>query len=152
MKNKTVIIAFSILMCFMPMLASVFVMPPGDWYNALIKPPLTPPGWVFAPVWTMLYLMLSAVLYRVIQSGMENKKTLILLFFAQLFLNALWSPVFFGMHMVFMALCTVIAMLVLCIVFLYKAKFERVLSLLMMPYMLWLCFATYLTAGVYFLN
>ena len=152
MKNKTVIIAFSILMCFMPMLASVFVMPPGDWYNTLIKPPLTPPGWVFAPVWTMLYLMLSAVLYRVIQSGMENKKTLILLFFAQLFLNALWSPVFFGMHMVFMALCTVIAMLVLCIVFLYKAKFERVLSLLMMPYMLWLCFATYLTAGVYFLN
>lgn len=152
MKNKTVLIAFSVLMCFMPMLAAVFVMPPSEWYLSLVKPPLTPPGWVFAPVWTMLYLMLSAVLYKVIQSGMENKRALIILFFGQLFLNALWSPVFFGMNMVFMALCIVIAMLALCIEFLHKAKFDRVLSLLMLPYMLWLCFATYLTAGVYFLN
>ena len=152
MKNKLVCFITSMAICFVPMFVACFVMPPGEWYSDLVKPPLIPPGWVFGPVWTLLYFILGMVLYKVMQSGMENKKMLLMIFFAQLFLNALWSPVFFGMHAVFMSLCMAVAMVVLCAMFLYKSKFHRMLTMLMLPYVFWLCFASYLTAGVLFLN
>lgn len=151
-KSKLVCFITSMAVCFVPMLVAWFVMPPGEWYISLVKPPLTPPGWVFGPVWTILYFMLGIILYKVMQSGMENKKMLLMLFFGQLFLNALWSPLFFGIHWVFISLCLAIAMVVLCAVFLYKAQFHRMLTMLMMPYIMWLCFASYLTAGILFLN
>ncbi len=151
-KNKLVCFLTSMAICFVPMFVAWFVMPPGEWYQGLVKPPLTPPGWVFGPVWTILYFMLGIALYKIMRGTAENKKMLLMLFLGQLLLNALWSPLFFGMHGVFISLCLAIAMVVLCAVFLYKAKFHRMLTMLMLPYMLWLCFASYLTAGVLFLN
>jgi len=85
MKNKLVCFITSMAICFVPMFVACFVMPPGEWYSDLVKPPLIPPGWVFGPVWTLLYFILGMVLYKVMQSGMENKKMLLMIFLPSCF-------------------------------------------------------------------
>ena len=96
--------------------------------------------------------MLGIVLYKIMRGTAENKKMLLMLFLGQLLLNALWSPLFFGMNAVFASLIVVGGMIFLSVELLYKLNFKVKFVLLMLPYMLWLCFASYLTAGVLFLN
>ena len=82
------------------------------WYATLIKPPFSPPNWLFGPVWTVLYLLMGIALYMIWQKGTKRPKQreALMLFGVQLFLNAIWSPIFFGARNLFLALIVIALM------------------------------------------
>ncbi len=125
------------------------------WYQALNKPSFSPPNWVFGPVWTLLYFMMGVSLYLVWKEGLKNKKTkAALVFFAiQLILNFLWSVVFFGLRSPEAAL---IEILVLWFAILFTTlrfnKISKTAACLLIPYLVWVSFATVLNASIVMLN
>lgn len=127
---------------------------PG-WYAGLEKPPGTPPNWVFGPVWTTLYLMIGTSLALVWHKAPEGQaKTRALVIFAvQMVLNLVWTPVFFGGHLVLAGLL-VIALLWITILMTILAfkPLHRAAAWLLVPYLLWVSYATYLNAGIWWLN
>jgi len=128
--------------------------PPNDWYDSLTKPPLTPPGWLFGPAWTLLYTAMAVAAWLVWkQKEHPVRSTALILFFIQLALNYLWSPVFFGRERLLLALC-VIVLLWLAIFATMRSSFRvhRTAGLLYVPYLCWVTFATYLNAGFWWLN
>ncbi|HEV2867159.1 MAG TPA: TspO/MBR family protein [Allosphingosinicella sp.] len=126
----------------------------NPWFDALAKPDLMPPGWVFGVVWTLLYILLGLVLAMLLHArGARRRGQLIALFLLQLALNYAWSPVFFAFHDVATALALIGAMIVLTIalvVLLWPVR--RVAALLMLPYLAWIAFAALLTAQIGALN
>lgn len=125
----------------------------STWYAALTKPALNPPAWVFGPVWTMLYVLMGVSLWLVWKSGSSEKKKAIRLFIVQLLLNAMWSPVFFGSQSIGSAL-VVIALLWVAIVLtiLTFKNISKPAAWLLVPYILWVSFATYLNFAMWILN
>jgi tryptophan-rich sensory protein len=114
---------------------------------------MAPPNWLFAPVWGILYAMIAAALIIYINKQGYGKKSGYIFFVIQLVLNFIWSPVFFGMQNMTLALVIVILMDIF--VFLTFKKFysvSKISGLLLIPYFLWILFATYLNAGYLFLN
>jgi Tryptophan-rich sensory protein (mitochondrial benzodiazepine receptor homolog) len=124
------------------------------WYKTLIQPPLTPPAWVFAPAWSFLYITIFLALFVYgIKPYFGSKSWGFALFFIQFLLNMCWSPVFFLMHNTGLALAIVVLMdilVILNIVEFYKVSVTA--GNLMLPYIFWLLFATYLNAGFFVLN
>lgn len=120
---------------------------PGEWYAHIEKPGWTPPNWLFPPVWSALYLMI-AVAGWLIFSG--SNRTLKILWVIQLVLNGLWSWLFFGMHRTGLGLIDILAMLA-CIAVLVSTSFKtsRAVSWLMMPYLIWVGYASTLNAAIY---
>ena len=116
----------------------------NDWYDGLAKPAFQPPGWAFGAAWTALYTMIGIALAAFLNEPFSNRRQLaIALFAAQLTLNFAWSPVFFALHMIDLALIIIIAMLVVATV--TANLFRRLRPLagwLMLPYLAWLCLAT----------
>ena len=124
------------------------------WYNTLNQPPLTPPAAVFAPAWTILYLTIfvSFILYSVKKSS-ENKIWGYIIFFTQLALNLCWSPLFFIYHNIGMALAVLVIMDILVLITIFEfLKVSKTAGWLLIPYLLWIIFATYLNAGIFILN
>lgn len=125
-----------------------------NWYNTLNKPAFTPPSFVFAPAWAILYLMifLSFVVFMVTKT--EQDKTLgIWLFLTQLLLNFLWSPVFFYWKNISLSLVIIIlllAFLLLAIINFFKVS--KLSAILLIPYFLWICYAAYLNYGFMMMN
>lgn len=124
-------------------------------YQSFNQPPLSPPGWVFPVVWTILYLLMGYASYRVLVSGAEPEKIRRALTFygAQLALNFLWPIVFFGFELYLAAFFILIALWVL--IFLCMRAFTKIdgkAADLLLPYLLWVTFAGYLNLGVYLLN
>ena len=141
---------------FMGGIGSVFTVSAiPNWYAALQKPELSPPNWVFAPVWTVLYVLMGIAAYLVWRKGFEVKgvKTALALFCIQLVLNGLWSIAFFGVQSPLIAL-GVITLLWLAILFTTIAffKISRVSAALLLPYLLWVSFASYLNYTIWALN
>ena len=127
----------------------------GESYREFLQPPLSPPGWVFPVVWTALYLLMGYASYRVYTSSADEtqRKKALTLYFAQLALNFLWSPIFFGLGWYLVALFVLVALWVL--IYLTMRQFSAIDELagdLLLPYILWVTFAAYLNLGVYFLN
>jgi benzodiazapine receptor len=125
------------------------------WYATLEKPAFNPPNWLFAPVWTLLYIMMGIAAFLVWRKGLENRQVRIALivFLAQLILNALWSVVFFGLESPLFGV-VVIAALWVAILF-TVLKFYRIslaASVLMWPYLLWVTFAAVLNSSIWLLN
>jgi benzodiazapine receptor len=125
------------------------------WYAGLIKPVLTPPNWLFGPVWTILYILMGIALYLVVREGTEKKPVQlgIIVFSAQLIVNVLWSLVFFGLQSPLSGLIIIlvlIALVVATIYFFYKVS--RTAAGLLVPYIAWICIATYLNAMILVLN
>ena len=123
------------------------------WYATLEKPLLNPPGWIFGPVWTTLYLLMGISLWLIWKSDSKEKKRAIWLFFAQLVLNAIWSPLFFGAQSIGGALAVIVllwAAIVLTI--LVFTKISKVAAWLLVPYILWVSFAAYLNLAIFILN
>lgn len=124
-----------------------------SWYSTLVKPSWNPPSWLFAPVWTLLYVLMGIACYLIWKSDDPQKKALLKLYFLQLILNALWSPAFFGMQSPLFGLLIIVpfwVVIVLCII-----RFKSVSSLasgLMVPYLLWVTFATALNTAILVLN
>jgi len=121
---------------------------PDGWYAALAKPPFNPPNWVFAPAWTLLYVMIAVAGARTYErvSGF-------FLWVAQLALNFAWTPAFFLLHRPTLALVIVAALLAVILIFI-RARWtaDRVSSLLFVPYAAWVAFATLLNASIVVLN
>jgi tryptophan-rich sensory protein len=126
----------------------------NPWFDALIKPGIMPPGWVFAVAWTILYILLGFALAAILHArGARGRGAALALFGAQLLLNFAWSPLFFAFHKVEAALVLIVAILALSVAttFLFAA-IRKGAALLMLPYLGWLCFAAVLTADINALN
>ena len=127
----------------------------ANWYAALEKPPFTPPNWLFAPAWTLLYILMGVAAFLVWRKGLENRKARIalILFLIQLVVNALWSVVFFGLESPFFGLIVIsilwASILATVITFF---RISRVASALMWPYLLWVSYAAVLNASIWLLN
>jgi tryptophan-rich sensory protein len=123
------------------------------WYPALAKPWFTPPGWVFGPAWFLLYLLMGIALYLVWQKEGSLATQAATVFFVQLFLNGLWSLVFFGLRSPFWAFIEIIVlwMAILSTMILFWRLVPTASSLLV-PYLLWVSFAAVLTFSVWRLN
>lgn len=122
-----------------------------SWYPALVRPPLTPPNWVFAPVWTVLYVMVGTAGWMVWQRNGASRP--LRLWGWQLAADALWVPCFFGLHSPPLALIDLLLMLVLATMTIRAFRpVRRMAAWLMMPYVAWGLFAFYLNAGFLVLN
>jgi tryptophan-rich sensory protein len=122
------------------------------WYYNLVKPAFSPPNWIFGPVWTILYAMMSVaawLAYR--RSGNSNK--ILIVYFIHVFINASWSYVFFYYKQIFLAsfVISLIIFFILYLMVLYS-KFSKPSVILMLPYFAWSIFALYLNSTIYILN
>lgn len=125
---------------------------PGPWYEGLRKPPLNPPNWVFGPVWSVLYLAIAVAGWLVWRAPRASAAPLVL-WGSQLVLNAAWSWLFFGLQQPGVALVEIL--LLLSLVIATTVSFFRVRALaglLLVPYAAWVGFASYLNAGIWYLN
>ena len=146
-------LAVWIAISFIPALGGALVGM-GSWYQELNKPSWQPPGWVFGPVWTTLYAMLGVAAWRVWRrGGLREQRVALGVFGVQWVLNALWTPLFFGMQSPGLALVDIgllwAAAMVTAVLF-WRA--DRVAGGLMVPYMLWLSFAAALNFAIWQLN
>ncbi|RYD17656.1 MAG: tryptophan-rich sensory protein [Verrucomicrobiaceae bacterium] len=122
----------------------------GAWYQGLEKPPGTPPPWVFGPVWSMLYLMMGVALGRLVDRRAWGA---VWVFCAQFALNVAWTPVFFGAHQAGVALGIIAALWVGIVVLIRMARrVDRISAALLVPYLMWVSYATYLNIGFFWLN
>lgn len=125
-----------------------------DWYHSLQKPALTPPNWVFTPVWIILYFTIICALIIFLKTNKkQNKSAAITAFFIQMIFNILWTPIFFYYKEINIALIVLtalfIALLTTIILFI---KSSKPAGLMLIPYLLWTIFALYLNIGICFLN
>jgi tryptophan-rich sensory protein len=149
MRRAATVIAFLVLVIGGGLLIGTVTRPDG-WYAALAKPPFNPPNWIFAPVWTLLYVLIAFAGARTFERGVG---TAFALWVAQLALNFAWSPVFFGLHQPGAALVVVAALLVAALAFIAERwSRDRVVALLFVPYAAWVAFATLLNAAIVVLN
>lgn len=145
----------SILVCLAAgWIGSIFTQPaiPG-WYENLNKPFYTPPNWIFAPVWTLLFILMGIALFLVWKSESRFKKWAIFLFFVQLGLNAAWSYIFFGLQSILGAFIQIMNLWLFIV--LTMAEFRRICrpaAILFFPYFLWVSFAVILNLGFLRLN
>lgn len=126
-----------------------------EWYAGLVKPPGTPPNWVFGPVWTALYALMGVVLARVwlLPRETEGRRAALVWFGVQLAVNLAWTPVFFGMRQILAGLFVIGALVwAIRMTVAAVARVDRKAAGLMWPYALWVAYATYLNAGIWFLN
>jgi len=125
------------------------------WYVTLIKPPLTPPNWVFAPVWTLLFFLMGLAAWLVWRrgGGIGKSGAALPIFFAQLGLNFGWSIAFFGMRNPAIAMIEIFVLLAAVIATVLRfSRIEKLAGLLLLPYLAWTAFATYLTVAIWWLN
>lgn len=126
----------------------------NPWFDGLAKPSFMPPGWVFGVVWPVLYALLGFALALILaEPPTDRRRKALMLFFAQLALNLAWSPIFFAAHAIRPALGVIVVMVGLAA--LAAGQFRRIRSLagyLMLPYLLWLCFAAALNSAIGNLN
>jgi len=137
-------------------IGSIFTSPaiPG-WYASLNKPSFNPPGWVFGPVWIILYTMMGLAAWLVWQKWGESglAKTAVILFFIHLVFNTLWSFLFFGLQNPLLAFIEIIILwaMILALIILYYQLDKRA-AYLMIPYLLWVSFAALLNFSIWRLN
>ena len=123
------------------------------WYYNLLKPPFAPPDWIFVPVWSVLYFTLFLALLLYIYKPAHNKKSGYIYFSTQLILNLMWTPVFFYLKNIIWALIVLILLdifLILTIKSFYNVS--KISALILIPYLIWILFATYLNIGYLILN
>ncbi|MBU2109958.1 tryptophan-rich sensory protein [Patescibacteria group bacterium] len=125
------------------------------WYAGLVKPTLNPPSWLFGPVWITLYFLMGIAAFLVWRKGFERRdvKMALGIFGVQLFLNAIWSIIFFGLHNPFWAFIEIIVLwlaIVWTIVVFYRIS--KPAAYLLLPYILWVSFAGYLNYSIWMIN
>jgi translocator protein len=127
----------------------------NDWFVSLNKPSFNPPNWIFAPVWTILYVMMGIAAGLVWAKGFHHLwvKTALYHFGFQLLLNASWSIVFFGLKKPFWGLLVIISLLILLVLTIKWFKVvNKTAALLLIPYFLWICFSTILNYKIWEMN
>ena len=156
-KNLTSFISFPSLVLVIFCLPSIFTAKKiKTWYKDLKKPKLNPPNWIFGPVWTTLYIMIGLSGYFFWErkqqfSGEDNIEWFF--YFAQLLLNFIWTPIFFGINYLLLALFNIVFMDIFTIInIILFAQKSNLAGILLMPYFLWISFATYLNFSIWYLN
>jgi len=121
------------------------------WYSDIILPNFNPPSWVFSPVWTALYILMSVSAWHAWKRVSDKK--ILQVYFVHLFFNAIWSVIFFGFHQIFIALVD-LGIILIFIIWLMKIyyKVSKISFLLMMPYLLWSSYALILNTTIFYLN
>ena len=121
------------------------------WYSEIILPSFNPPSWVFAPVWTTLYIIMSIAIWKIWINSFDPK--ILKLYFIHLFFNGSWSIVFFGFHQIGLALINLV-IIIIFIILLMKRYFARdkVSFYLMTPYLLWSSYALILNSSIFLIN
>jgi translocator protein len=144
----------SVGICFAIGFTTGYFFRPGEWYAALDKPPFNPPSWLFAPVWTVLYVMMGVAAWRIWKTAASAERTTALRSFAvQLVLNAAWSPTVFGMHSLGGGVAVIVAMAFAIIVTIQRFHpIDKIAARLLYPYLGWVAFATALNVSLWALN
>lgn len=125
------------------------------WYAGLSRPFFTPPDWIFAVIWPSLYVIMGISAFIVWNSGIERKqvKAALWIFALQLVLNGLWTPIFFGLHLIGFALVEIVLLWIAILwTILAFQKISKPAAWLLIPYMLWVSFAVVLNASLFLLN
>ncbi|MBC7524172.1 MAG: tryptophan-rich sensory protein [Flavobacterium sp.] len=126
------------------------------WYPTLVKPSFNPPNWIFAPVWSLLYIMMgisAGLIWSRIDFEREIVKKALIFFTIQLGLNALWSYLFFGLHNTLLALIEIgLLWLMIYETYCHFKKIDKLSGLLLLPYLAWVSFASILNASIWWLN
>jgi benzodiazapine receptor len=147
----------AVLICELAGIAgSLFTAPAiAGWYAGLTKPAFNPPNWLFAPVWTSLYALMGLAAWLVYDKGArrDDVKRALFVFVVQLILNVLWSIMFFGAHQILGAFVIIVALWTLILGMILRfLKISKAAAYLLVPYLLWVSFATVLNASLYVLN
>ena len=152
-KNKYLSLVIILLVTFLaPMIGSyVTASFKEPWYSEIILPTFNPPSWVFAPVWTILYILMVIAIWKVWTLSLNSK--ILKIYFLHIFFNSCWSVTFFGFHQIGLALINLI-IIIAFIVFLMKVylKINRISYYLMAPYLLWSIYALILNSSIFLLN
>ena len=121
------------------------------WYSEIILPSFNPPSWVFGPVWTTLYILMSVAAWSAWNK--TSDKTILKIYFVHLFFNSIWSIIFFGFHQILIALID-LGVILIFIIWLMKIYYQinKISFLLMIPYLLWSSYAFMLNATIFYLN
>jgi tryptophan-rich sensory protein len=127
----------------------------SDWYVALEKPAFAPPNWIFGPVWITLYFLMGLSLYIVWKDELKSKtrNAFFVVFGIQLILNALWSFLFFGLRSPFLGLLDIILLDIMVIVtIIYAKSISKLAMILLIPYLIWIVFASFLNYVIFLVN
>lgn len=134
------------------LIGTFFVGDIGTWYAGLSRPFFSPPNWIFGPVWTALYASMGIAAYMVWQAQAANK-TALRLYWIQLALNAIWTPLFFGLHSLSFSLLDITLLLASIVATIVAfARTRTVAAALLLPYLLWVSFATLLNFALWQMN
>ena len=122
------------------------------WYSLIIRPSFSPPDWVFAPVWTTLYFMMTLAVWLFWHSTNRDMKT-VYIYFIHIIVNTTWSIAFFVFHQIVISILVLIILIALIIILIKNFKRVNLISsYLMIPYLLWCCFALVLNVSIFVLN
>jgi len=122
------------------------------WYSLIIRPSFSPPDWVFAPVWTTLYFMMTLAIWLFWHSTNRDMKT-VYIYFIHIIVNTTWSITFFVFHQIAISILVLIILITLIIILIKNFKRVNLISsYLMIPYLLWCCFALVLNVSIFVLN
>jgi len=156
-KNKILKLIAAILVCEIAGgIGSLFTAPSiPTWYASIQKPAFNPPNWIFAPVWTTLFLLMGISLYLIWEKGLEKKevKMAFSVFGIQLALNVIWSILFFGLQSPFFAFVEIVLLwiaILVNIIFFYRIS--KWAGILLIPYIMWVSVAAFLNYSVWVLN
>ncbi len=140
------------LFCLTLGMLSGYIAHSGDtlWYQSLTKPNFNPPAWIFAPVWTILYIMMGFALGQIVK--IQNNRNLRLLFVIQFTCNIVWSYLFFRIHRIDLALYDLTALWIALSALLIASYRHRIIFLLLIPYFIWTSFALILNFKIYLMN
>lgn len=155
--KKLIKLVSSILICQLAGIIGSFftVSSISGWYIDLNKPLLNPPNWVFGPVWITLYFLMGIALFLVWNKELDKpfNRNAFILFIIQLVFNSLWSIVFFGMHQLLISVFVIIILWLLIFINIVQfGKISEAAAYLLLPYILWVSFASYLNIAIYILN
>ena len=152
-KNKYLSFTFILLITFLASAIGGFTTAnfKEPWYSQIILPSFNPPSWVFGPVWTTLYILMSIAIWRIWIKYYDNK--ILNLYFFHLFFNMIWSIIFFGFHQIGLALLDLFIILIFIVLLMkiYYSK-DKISFSLMVPYFLWSSYALVLNFNIFILN
>lgn len=135
-----------LLACAAPASTGI-IFKPGQWYESLVKSSFTPPNWLFPVAWSIIYLLLAWAGYRL--SLIPGSQVVLALWAAQIALNTLWTPVFFGAHRIFAAMVILTLLwLVVAAMVVMAIQLDVITGLILFPYLVWLCVAAALNFSI----
>lgn len=153
MKNLKALVVSILIPLGVGAAAAFFTRNSMDVYEGLVQPPLSPPGWLFPVVWTILYTLMGISSYLIYRSDSPNKNTALTIYALQLAVNFFWTIIFFNLEMYLLAFFWLLLLLVLIVLMIVSfSRINKTAAYLQIPYLIWVSFAGYLNLGIYLLN